>query len=119
MRGRIHRPAGIVALSIILMLGGLAALLESFDLAVTLGRNWPFVLLSVVTSLILLHRAYRLWFFQRRAWLTTTLTLAVKGGSSALLIVNGRPSPTSWLALTLAIIGIAYLIRPQIRAFFS
>lgn len=113
------RPIGIAVLAGLLALGGLAALIESIELVVESSAAWPAALPSALIGAFLLHRAAGLWRFRHLPWLSTMLTLALKAVLSGLVIIDNQAVPTTWLALVLAVAGIAYLSRPRVRAFFA
>jgi len=113
------RPAGIAFLAVLLVLEGLASLVESVDLVVVAAGEWPAATLAAVIGLALVYKAYGLWHFHRRAWLTTTLMVGLKAATSALEMARGYAVPGAWLSLGLAVVIILYLLHPGIRVLFS
>jgi len=113
------RPVGILVLAVLLVLEGLASLAESVELVVMAAGEWPAAMLAAVIGLVLLHKAYSLSQFRYSAWLMTTLSLGLKAATSAMEIVRGYAALGSWLALSLALVIILYLLHPSIRALFK
>jgi hypothetical protein len=114
------RPPGIVVLAVLLVLAGLASLAESVEEVVTAAVGaWPAATLGAIIGLLILYRAYGLWYFRRFAWLMTILILGLKGAVSAWTLSQGYAPHTAWVTLSLVVVIILYLLHPRIRTRFS
>jgi len=129
MRGLSGRPVGIVLISALLAINGIASLLDAFGFVDFATRHsfagtlvdlvMPSAVAMAIVGLIFLYRAYGFWNLRQSMWLSTMLLVTVKAASGALHLVIQPPTPMSLALFALPFATAFYLLLPDVRRRFS
>lgn len=115
----LKRPVGIAAITTLLVINGVIAILGAFGLAglTYVGPLNTIFLISV--GFALLYRAYSIWNFRHGAWLVTVLLITWRGVLAMFLIILATPAVADWINFGLIVLSLAYLTQPEIRELFA
>jgi hypothetical protein len=124
MRGSRERPTGVRVLAIVLAIKGLVSLAMSGDLvSLGLARSTSVEAvpagIALITSLLLLNRAWGLWTFQRTSWLTLIILIGFNVVAALWKILLGTSTAVTWVSLILGLSLAFYLLRPSVRQLFD
>jgi hypothetical protein len=114
----VGRPVGLSVLIGVMVaesIGFFAAALEALR---SWSEDWPAALVAVANGALLLRKARSLWRYHRTAWLAVVGLSALGALVEAVQIARGHGGPGAWSSLGWAVVTVAYLGHPRIRALF-
>jgi hypothetical protein len=112
-------PSGLALIAAIVVVNGVASLIEAIDLAVTATGDWSAIGLEGGIGILLLHRAFALLTLHPVAWLATVIVLTVHAAVVGDEITRGHAPLISWLDFSIAVLSILYLLTPGVRSLFA
>jgi hypothetical protein len=112
------RPAGVAILTGVIAADGLSHLLAAYDSVVPTPDDWPAALLKLLIGCVLLLKARRFWILHPRAWFGVVMVILIGSATNAIEILRGHAGIATYATLILAVLSLAYLADPRIRALF-
>jgi hypothetical protein len=119
MQYALGRPVGLWLVVGAIAVEGLGLLGASIQVLVASPDEWIASTASAVIGGLLVLKAYKLWSFHRTAWLMIVVATALGGVVHTLEIVRGHGEPSTWFAAAWALVTVAYLTHPAVRALFA
>jgi hypothetical protein len=113
------RPAGIVAVAVLMALSGVLTVLSSVP-AVTGAALPPWAMaLDLAVGIAMFAVAWGLWTLRSWAWVVTLGIQAVNGLFAIISVAAAPMAWPAWIAIGIAVAVIAYLTRPNVRLAFG
>ncbi len=114
-----NRPFGVTAISILLAIHGVVAILAGIGVFGPYPGGFLGVTLQIIYGVVLFLLAYGMYHFEGWAWLTT-LAFQVFNIVFTVLILFEVPSFVGgWILLVMEIAIVSYLLHPSVSSRFT
>ncbi|HVK63342.1 MAG TPA: hypothetical protein VM694_02650 [Polyangium sp.] len=113
------RPAGVIAVAVLMALSGVLTVLSSIP-AVTGAALPPWAIaLDVAVGIAMFAVAWGLFTLRAWAWVVTLGVQAVNALFAIIAVASAPSAWPTWLAIAIAAVVIFYLTRPNVRLAFG
>lgn len=112
------RPAGVVAVAVLMVLSGLGPLVTSLVLLRRGSVAAAEIAVNVAFAAAMIYVAHGLWKLRPGAWVAALIIQALNGLLAVVAVATVPRAIGPWIALALAAAIVLYLTRPQVRAAF-
>ncbi|MDC0739837.1 hypothetical protein [Polyangium mundeleinium] len=113
------RPAGVIAVAVLMALSGVLTVLSSIP-AVTGAALPPWAIaLDVAVGIAMFAVAWGLVTLRAWAWVVTLGVQAVNALFAIIAVASAPTAWPTWLAIAIAAVVIFYLTRPNVRLAFG
>jgi hypothetical protein len=113
------RPAGVVAVAILMGWGGILTIASIFPPFAPADLPRWIIAVDVLLGIAMIGVAWGLFALRTWAYIVTMAIQAVNGLFALITVIAAPRTWPAWIAIAIAVLIIAYLLRPHVRNAFG